>query len=131
MAIAGIVESAGASRAAGDVGAAEAELKARLDDAKRQAADLGQKARDAADRAREQARQSAAAASAAATAATSPPSQPHAPPAFTAAPTRPEAREAPADSTMPAMAKALACPQCLTAVGRDDAFCGVCGHKLK
>jgi len=32
---------------------------------------------------------------------------------------------------MPAMAKALACPQCLSDVGRDDAFCGVCGHKLK
>ena len=107
-----------------DSGAAEAALKSRLDEAKRQATDLGQKARDAAERAREpSARQSPAAGTPATSA--------HAPPAFSAAPTQPTAREAPSDSTMPAMAKALACPQCLSAVGRDDAFCGVCGHKLK
>jgi hypothetical protein len=28
-------------------------------------------------------------------------------------------------------AKALSCPQCHSPVGPDDAFCGVCGHKLK
>jgi len=103
-----------------DSGAAEAALKSGLDSAKRQATDLGQKAKDAAERAR----QSSAAAG-------TPSSSVHAPPAFSAAPTQPTAREAPSDSTMPAMAKALACPQCLSAVGRDDAFCGVCGHKLK
>jgi len=72
-----------------DVNAAEAALQARIDDAKRGAADLGQKAKDAAERAREQARQTAAA------------------------------------------AQALTCPQCGAAVGRDDLFCAVCGHKLK
>ena len=59
-----------------DVGATEAAMKARLDDAKRQAADLGQKARDAAERAREQARQSAAAAQASAAAAAAAASKP-------------------------------------------------------
>ncbi|MEP6873097.1 MAG: hypothetical protein ABI887_01930 [Burkholderiales bacterium] len=93
-----------------DGGAAEAALKAHLDDAKRSATDLGQKARDAAERTREQARQTAASSAAVAT---------------------PTPREPPADATMPAMRKVLACPQCLSAVGRDDAFCGVCGHKLK
>ncbi|MEP7298175.1 MAG: zinc ribbon domain-containing protein [Burkholderiales bacterium] len=110
-----------------DVGASEAALKASLDHARRQAADLAQKAKDAADRAREP----AAAATAPATSAT-PPQQPHAPPAFAPAPRSAAAtREPPADSTIPAMGKSLACPQCLTAVSRDDAFCGVCGHKLK
>jgi len=129
-----------------DSGAAEAALRSRLDDAKRQASDIGQKAKEAAERARDQARQSAVAAQASMAAAaasapaqspapvTPPPSQPHSPPAFSAAP-NPLAsltsREPPPDSTTPAAAKALACPQCLSSVGRDDAFCGVCGHKLK
>lgn len=68
-----------------DSAAAEAELKSRLDDARRRAA----------------------------------------------APASPPAAAPPADATMPTMAKALACPQCLSPVGRDDAFCGDCGHKLK
>ena len=122
-----------------DSGAAETELKARLDDAKRRAADLGQKAKGAADKTREQARSSLAPAQPGA-AATAPPAptpaastsaSAHAPPAFSAAPAARTPREPPADSTMPAMAKALACPQCLSAVGRNDMFCGVCGHKLK
>ena len=97
-----------------DSGAAEAALKAHLDDAKRQAADLGQRAKDAAERARDHARQSSAAAAA-----------PAAPPPASSV------HEPPSDATMPAMGRALACPQCLSSVGRDDAFCGVCGHKLK
>jgi len=111
-----------------DSAAAEAALRSRLDDAKRQATDLGQKAKDAAERARESARSSAAAPSPSSPA---PAASVHAPPAYSAAPPQAAPREAPVDSTMPAMAKALACPQCLSAVGRDDAFCGVCGHKLK
>ena len=110
-----------------DSGAAEAALKARLDDAKRQAADLGQKAKDAAERAREQARSSATAAQASAAAAASAPAAPS--PAPSAPPTT--TADAPADPTTVLIAKALACPQCLSAVARDDAFCGVCGHKLK
>lgn len=123
-----------------DSGAAEAALKARLDDAKRQAADLGQKAKDAAERAREQARSSAtaaqtsAAAASTTSAATATATAPvPAAPAFSPAPAAQTLtpRDAPDDSTLPATAKALACPQCLSAVARDDAFCGVCGHKLR
>jgi len=118
-----------------DASAAEAALKSRLDDAKRQAADLGQKARDAADRAREQARSSAAAAqtSAAAAAAmataTAKPASP--PPPAAPVPPRAAPREAPGDTTMPSMKKMLSCPQCLSAIAAEDVFCGVCGYKLK
>ena len=113
-----------------DVSATETALRTRLDDAKRQATDLGQKARGAAERAREQARQSAAAAQANVAATTKPP--PDAPPPPTPAPpTEAPVRAMPPDSTTPAVAKALTCPQCLSAVGRDDVFCGVCGYKLK
>ena len=116
-----------------DVGATEAALKVRLDDAKRGAAGLGQKAKQVAERARDQARQSAAAvqaaAASAATAVSKPPEPPPAPPPQAVAPPTP--RSAPHDSTTPAVAKALTCPQCLSAVGRDDMFCGVCGYRLK
>jgi len=107
-----------------DVGATEAALKARFDDAKRQAADLGQKARDAAERAREQARQSAAAA----VNKPAPPTEPlpAPPPPITSG-----GRELPPGSTTPAVAKTLTCPQCLSSVGQDDVFCGVCGYRLK
>ena len=119
-----------------DAGATEAALRATLDDAKRRAADLSQRARDAADRAREQARQSAeaaragaanaaAAASGAATAATARTPAPPAPQDVQAASS---ARALPASSTIPA---AATCPQCLSPTGSDDVFCGVCGHKLR
>jgi hypothetical protein len=141
-----------------DVGAAETELQARFDSAKRQAADLGQRAKDAAERAREQARQSAAAAQASANAAaaamsrpraaeaapdaaTAPTAAPIAPPnaARTAAPvttpqgpaTMPTPRDLPPGSTTPAVAAVLTCPQCLSAIGKDDVFCGVCGFRQK
>jgi hypothetical protein len=110
-----------------DVGAAEAALRTRFDDARRQAVDLGQKAREAAERAREQARQSAAAAQASAAAAAKPPETPPPP----APPPEAPVRAMPPDSTTPAVAKTLTCPQCLSAVGKDDVFCGVCGYKLK
>ena len=56
-----------------------------------------------------------------------------APPADTPAASAqpPGPREPPIDATIPAMRKLLACPQCLAAVGRVDAYCGVCGHRLK
>jgi hypothetical protein len=96
-----------------DSGAAEAALKARLDEAKRQASDLGQKAKEAAAPA---------------------PTPPHSPPPFSTAPPAAQPlkpREPPIDATIPAMRKLLACPQCSAAVGRDDIYCGVCGHRLK
>ncbi|MGK2899104.1 MAG: hypothetical protein ACSLE9_10520 [Burkholderiaceae bacterium] len=115
-----------------DVGATEAALKARLDDAKRQAADLGQKARDAAERARDQARQSAAAAQASAAAAAAAavsrpatPVEPAAPPTTASPPDLPPGPAAPAAATAPT------CPQCLATVGKDDLFCGICGFRLK
>ena len=117
-----------------DVGATEAAMKARFDDAKRQAADLGQKARDAAERAREQARQSTAAAqagAAAAAAAASMPAAPTEPPPAPPPPIGSGGRELPPGSTTPAVAKTLTCPQCLSSVGQDDLFCGVCGYRLK
>jgi hypothetical protein len=124
-----------------DVSATETALRARLDDARRQATDLGQKAREAAERAREQARQSAAAAQASAATTTPPPEAPPPPPPPPppsppsppppAPPPETPVRALPPDSTTPAVAKTLTCPQCLSAVGRDDVFCGVCGYKLK
>lgn len=109
-----------------DVAATEAALKTRLDDARRQAADLGQKARDAAERAREQARPSAAAVQSGASAA-KPPAAPEPPlPPIAAGPHEPSS-----GSIAPAVAAARTCPQCLSAVGKEDVFCGVCGHRLK
>ncbi|MDP9043799.1 MAG: hypothetical protein M3O01_03245, partial [Pseudomonadota bacterium] len=40
------------------------------------------------------------------------------------------AREAPPESTTPAVAKALTCPQCLSAVAKGDVFCAVCGSRI-
>ena len=101
-----------------DSGAAEAALQAGLDEAKRQAAELGQKAKDAADRAREQAKQAAAPKAADVPA-----------PPITPAATPPAAPAAASVPTPPIVS--LTCPQCHAAVGHDDGFCGTCGHKLK
>ncbi|MEQ1682530.1 MAG: zinc ribbon domain-containing protein [Burkholderiaceae bacterium] len=98
-----------------DVGATEAAMQAGFDDAKRRAAELSQKAKDAAERARAQARASAAAAQAGTAAATTPP-------AYSAA--QPVA-------TPPAVPATALCPKCTAPVGADDLFCGVCGFKLK
>jgi hypothetical protein len=119
-----------------DVGATEEALKSRLDEARRQAAELGQKARDAAERARDQARQSTAATPAGTSSAASPGANP-APgedtvimPAPSPRATDRPPREAPPESTTPAVAKAMTCPHCLSAVGKDDVFCAVCGYRL-
>ena len=92
-----------------DVAATEAAMQAGFDDAKRRAAELSQKAKDAAERARAQSRTSAPAAQTGSTAAATPP-------AYSAAP------DAPATTL---------CPKCSAPVGADDLFCGVCGFKLK
>ena len=114
-----------------DVGATEAALKARLDDAKRQAADLGQKARDAAERARDQARQSAAAAQASAAAAAAAVSRPATPVEPAGPPTTASPPDLPPGPAAPVAATAPTCPQCLATVGKDDLFCGICGFRLK
>ena len=91
-----------------DVGSTEQALTQGLDQARRHAADLSQRAKEAADRAREQARQRVAATAPAV-----------APPAA-------------ADSmAQPAIPAGTACPGCHAPVTADDAFCGVCGYKLK
>jgi hypothetical protein len=98
-----------------DVGATEAAMQAGFDDAKRRAAELSQKAKDAAERARAQGRASAAAAQAGSTAAATPP-------AYSAAPPM---------ATPPGVPATTLCPKCTAPVGADDLFCGVCGFKLK
>ena len=123
-----------------DPSATETVLISRLDDVRQQAADMGHKAMQVAERAREQARHSAAAAQASAAAAAvassaakeaaAQPAPPPLPQSPAVAP-RSAPRESPHDSTMPSMKKALACPQCLSPVAPDDVFCGVCGYKMK
>jgi hypothetical protein len=122
-----------------DIGAAESMLNATLADAKRQAAGLGQQARSVAERARAQARQSAAAAHAALAKPRVPIDTAPAPAAAAdaASETSPTVRQAPRparvappDSTAPAVAATLTCPHCLSAVGKPDRFCAVCGYRL-
>lgn len=91
-----------------DVGSTEQALTQGLDQARRHAADLSQRAREAADRAREQARQRSA--------ATAP------------ANGQPLAADSPPRAAIPA---AVACPACRAPATADDTFCGVCGHKLR
>ena len=91
-----------------DVRATEAAMQAGFDDAKRRAAELSQKAKDAAERARQ---------SAAAAAATTRPDYVAPPPSVGVPPVAPP--------TTPL------CPKCTAPVGANDLFCGVCGFKLK
>ena len=91
-----------------DVGSTEQALTQGFDQARRHAADLSQRAKEAADRAREQARQRVA--------ATAPAVGP------------PAAVESIAQPANPA---GTACPGCHAPVTAGDAFCGVCGYKLK
>jgi hypothetical protein len=94
-----------------DASATRQALQQKIDEARKRAADMGQKAREAAERAREQGRQSAA---------------------------PPVAPAGPLDSTLPSahMAAppapaALACPACHATVTPEDVFCQSCGHRLK
>lgn len=91
-----------------DVGSTEQALTQGFDQARRHAADLSQRAKEAGERAREQARQRVAAAA------------PVAAPAAGADPLAPAA-----------IPVSTGCPSCHAAVTADDAFCGVCGYKLK
>lgn len=83
-----------------DASATESAMMRHIDEARRKASDMGQRAKDAAEHAREQVRAAASARSTEAAAA------PHAP---TLAPT---------------------CPQCRKAISTDDLFCGECGFRL-
>lgn len=83
-----------------DASATESAMMQRLDEARRKAADMGQRAKEAAERARVQAQAAA------------------------------NARSAEAATAPRAPVLAPTCPACHTAITTDDAFCGVCGHKL-
>jgi hypothetical protein len=90
-----------------DASATQQALQHKIDEARKRAADMGQKAREAAERAREQSRQSAA---------------------------PPVAPAAQFDSTLPSAhtaPPALSCPACHATVTPEDVFCQSCGHRLK
>ena len=83
-----------------------------LAEARRRSVEMGQKAREAAERARGQVR-------------------PHAGPSAAATPTAAPAAAAPTVIIPPAAPLAMACPSCRATVTTDDLFCGACGHRLK
>ncbi|MFO1293204.1 MAG: zinc ribbon domain-containing protein [Rubrivivax sp.] len=113
-----------------DATATEQAIKARLDDARRKAGEVAQKAKDAAKEAGERAR--AQAEQAAAKRAASTPQQPPAAPQQ-AAPQPASPQQASPQLAAPprAVAPAAACPKCAEPISADDLFCGNCGHKLK
>jgi len=102
-----------------DTAGAQRALVHGFDEAKRRAAEVAQKARDAAERAREHARQPAAA----------PP--PAAPVAAAPVAAAPPAATGPAATPIVTTGGKLSCPMCHAAVTPDDLFCGICGQKLK
>jgi hypothetical protein len=110
-----------------DVDSTEAVMKSGLDEAKRQAADLGQKARDAADRVREPSRPSGGSQPVAPTfSERSPESRPD----IAAQGAAPWAQ--PPSPPVPSSPVATSfCPQCQSPVDKKDVFCGLCGHRLK
>ncbi len=99
-----------------DSSATERAMNERLDQARRKAAEMGQQAKETAERARAQAAQAMeqrrAAAAAAATAS---------PPPAAATPT----------AAAPPPPMASQCPQCKVAVTAQDQFCGECGFRLR
>ena len=99
-----------------DASATQQALQNKLDEAKRRASDMGQKAREAAERAREQGR--------AATPAAPPPAPTSASTVAAMEATRPAVR-------MPPPSVALTCPACQASVTAEDVFCEACGHRLK
>jgi hypothetical protein len=129
-----------------DVGAAQAALQRGLEDAKRRTAQIGERARAAAQRATATAAPRAGAdSSAAAAAAAAAPAWPiaDAEPPARASSTRPDA-EAPArassspQAATPAPTAApvgasptLPCPKCAAPCTADDLFCGTCGQRLR
>jgi hypothetical protein len=102
-----------------DSSATERAMHERLEQARRKAAEMGQQAKETAERARAQAaqameqRRAASAAAAAAATATPPPAA--------ATPT----------AVPPPLPMASQCPQCKVAVTAQDQFCGECGFRLR
>jgi len=94
-----------------DSSATERAMNARLEQARRKAAEMGQQAKEAAERARAQGERARAQAAQAAQ--------------------ERKAAQAPPAAAAPAAAVALVCPECNGAIASDDVFCGACGHRLK
>lgn len=109
-----------------DASATEGAFHARLSEARQKAAEMGHKAKEAAERARAQAAQAMEDRKAAAAAA----SQARA--ALDTLPTRTEEAEPPARPLLeePARTSALSCPACSATITAADRFCGECGHRL-
>jgi hypothetical protein len=100
-----------------DTQATEQALEHGLAEARRKTAEMGQKAKEAAERVREQTRPQAPPAEAA--------------PAPAAPVAAPHPAAPPAIVSLASMPPATTCPSCRANVGIDDLFCGVCGHRLK
>ncbi|MDE2614103.1 MAG: zinc ribbon domain-containing protein [Burkholderiales bacterium] len=107
-----------------DSAATEQALRARLDDAKRKAAEMAQKAKEAGERARAQAQQAVAQQRGAAPAQA--PAAPPPPPA----PMPPAAPMPAAPAAATAASPASTCPKCAAPVAAGDLFCGNCGHRF-
>ena len=106
-----------------DASATEAALQSGLADVRRKAAEMGSKAKQAAEQARAQASQAVERSKAPTAEVVS------ATPAVASAPMREEPVRAVALERPPEVA--LICPACSAKVSSDDLFCGACGHRMK
>jgi hypothetical protein len=100
-----------------DTQSTEQALEQGLAEARRKTAEMGHKAKEAAERVREQTRHHATPA--------------EAPPAPAAPVAAPHPAAPPAVVPLSSMPPAATCPSCRANVGIDDMFCGVCGHRLQ
>ena len=107
-----------------DESATEAALQSGLAEARRKAAEMGSKAKQAAQQARTQASQAVERAKTPAVEAA---------PAATAVVGAPFGGEVPARpaDVQQAPQSAPTCPACAAEVSSDDLFCGACGHRMK
>ena len=110
-----------------DVAAAQAALQRGLDDAKRRTAEIGERARAAAQRVRTTAEPRAGASDSSATT----PADPLAPAPDRASRITPDAATPAPASPAIAAAAAIPCPKCAASCNADDLFCGTCGQRLR
>lgn len=106
-----------------DASATEAALQSGLAEVRRKAADIGSKAKQAAEHARVQASQAVERTKASSVEAVSTAT------AVTSAPIQRAEPAGAADGRTPQLE--LTCPACTEEVSSDDLFCGACGHRLK
>lgn len=108
-----------------DASATERALQSGLAEARRRAADIGNKAKEAAEKARAQAAQAVERSRAAQVAPVRGDTSLEATAGSDATPGAVSADDRPGPSATPV------CPACSTVVSPDDYFCGACGHRLK